>query len=117
VHWPATPAVQVLAPVNTAAYSEASVPQLLRPPSTVEPPAPVVPPAPPRPSFPLVPPAPLVPPVPGTYEQNPALPPSVATHVVLSAIGQARSQTGPCPAQPAATQASSIVESTELSVT
>jgi hypothetical protein len=52
----------------------------LVPPSR-EPPAP-------RPPVPSV---PLVPPVPGTYEQTPVVPPSVATHVVLTAAGQKRS--------------------------
>src|SRR3954471_24420675 len=102
-HWPAEPAVQLLVPISTAAYSEASVPQLLSPPSTADPPAPAVPPVPPRPP---IPPVPLVPPLPGTYEQKPVLPPSVATQVVLSAAGHKRSQTGPAATQPAATQAS-----------
>ncbi len=116
-HWPVAPAVQLLAPSNTAAYSDTRVPQVLRPPSPAEPPEPVVPPVPP-----LVPPvAPLIPPVPDTYEQKPALPPSVDTQVVLSvtATGQPSSQvaSGTVPAQPAACQAPSIVESAELSVT
>jgi hypothetical protein len=108
-HWPAAPAVQLLAPINTAAYSAVRVAQALRPPSADEPPAPLVPPVAPPP------PAPLVPPVPGTYEQKPALPPSVETQVLLSAIGQR--QVPGVDTQPAACQAFSIVASAELSVT
>jgi hypothetical protein len=110
-HWPAAPAVQLLAPINTAAYSEARVPQELRPPSTGEPPAPLAPPV-----APLSP-APLLPPVPGTYEQKPALPPSVDTQVRLSAAGQRRTQGGSVVAQPIACQSFSIVVSAEVSVT
>ena len=110
-HWPVAPAVQLLAPINTAAYSETKVPQALRPPSSAEPPAPLVPPVAP------LPPAPLVPPVPGTYEQKPALPPSVETQVRLRAAGQRRAQGGSVVVQPAACQAFSIVASAELSVT
>jgi hypothetical protein len=111
-HWPAAPAVQVFAPIITAAYSEAKVLHAARPPSSDEPPAPVLPPVAPSP------PVPLVPPLPGTYEQKPALPPSAETQVLFSAAGQRSVQeaVGMYISQPASCQAFSIVASAEPSV-
>jgi hypothetical protein len=43
-HWAVAPAVQVLAPISTAAYSLANLSQSPVPPSTGQPPAPLVPP-------------------------------------------------------------------------
>jgi hypothetical protein len=69
------------------------------------------------PLVPPLPPAPLVPPVPGTYEQTPALPPSVETQVRLNGSGQKRSQAGVGVTQPAVRQLFSIAVSAAVSVT
>jgi hypothetical protein len=101
-HWFAAPAVQLVAPMSTPAYSASSISQVLSPASVAA----------------GEPPVPLAPPVPGTYEQYPAVPPSVETQVVLSGAGQRMPQGGfAVPSHVDASQAVWSAKSAELSVT